>query len=111
MYTFVEDGKIIVPAIDNLDNIYEIHPISNIKIKGYTIPNYDKAIKLVSLCASIIKEVKYVGWDVAILEDGVSLIEGNWYPGIYQIKPSLTTDKKGLVSTYEHAMKIKIDKL
>lgn len=111
MYTFVEDGKLKVPAIDNKDNIFNIHPISKEKIVGYEIPYYEKAIKLVSNCAKKIKEVKYVGWDVAILESDVCLIEGNCYPGIYQIKPSFLNIKKGLVEKYEHAMKIKIDKL
>lgn len=111
MYTFIEDGKIVVPAIDNKDNIYETHPISNEKLIGYKIPNYDKAINLVKECAKIYPQVKYVGWDVAITEDGVCLIEGNCYPGIYQIKPSFLKEKKGLVEKYEHAMKIKIDKL
>lgn len=111
MYTFVEDGKILVPAIDNKDNIFKIHPISKVKIVGYEIPNYDKAIELVRECAKIIKEVRYVGWDVAILDNDVCLIEGNCYPGIYQIKPSFLNEKKGLVEKYEHAMKIKIDKL
>ena len=111
MYTFIENGRIIVPAIDNKDNIYEIHPISKEKIVGFKIPNYDKAIKLVKECSRICKNVKYVGWDVAILDNDVCLIEGNCYPGIYQIKPSFLEVKKGLVDIYEHAMKIKIDKL
>lgn len=111
MYTFVKNGKIIVPAIDNKDNIFEVHPISKTQIVGYEIPNYDKAIKLVKECAKVCECVKYVGWDVAILEDDVCLIEGNCYPGIYQIKPSFLSVKKGLVDIYEHAMKIKIDKL
>lgn len=111
MYTFIKDGKIIVPAIDRDDNIYYKHPISNIDLIGYEIPNYDKAIDLVKECAKIIKEVKYVGWDVAIMDNDVCLIEGNCYPGIYQIKPSFLSVKEGLVNIYEHAMKIKIDKL
>lgn len=111
MYTFVEKGKIIVPAIDNKDNVYVTHPISKVNIVGYEIPNYDKAVKLVKECAKVCEEVKYVGWDVAILDTDVCIIEGNCYPGIYQIKPSFLSEKKGLVSIYEHAMKIKIDKL
>ena len=71
----------------------------------------NKCIKLVSECAKIIPEVKYVGWDVAITENGASLIEGNCYPGIYQIKPSFINKKCGLVKTYEDAMKIRIDKI
>ena len=111
MYTFIKDGKIIVPAIDREDNIFKVHPISHVNLIGYKIPNYDKCIKLVSECVKIIPEVKYVGWDVAITENGASLIEGNCYPGIYQIKPSFVTEKCGLVKTYEDAMKIKIDKI
>ncbi len=111
MYTFIKDGKIIVPAIDREDNIFKVHPISHVNLIGYKIPNYDKCIKLVSECAKIIPEVKYVGWDIAITENGASLIEGNCYPGIYQIKPSFVTEKCGLVPIYEDAMKIKIDKI
>ena len=111
MYTFIKDGEIVVPAIDNLDNIFEVHPISNQKLVGYKIPNYDKVIELVKECSKICKDVKYVGWDVAILENDVCLIEGNCYPGIYQIKPSFLSVKEGLVKIYEQAMKIKIDKL
>ena len=111
MYTFIKNGKIIVPAIDRDDNVFKVHPISHINLIGYTIPNYEKAIEMVSECAKIVPEMKYVGWDVAITKNGASLIEGNCYPGIYQIKPSFVTEKCGLVKAYEDAMKIKIDKI
>ena len=111
MYTFIKNGKIIVPAIDRDDNVFYKHPISDVDLIGYEIPNYDKVVKLVKECAKEIKEVKYVGWDVAIRDNDVCLIEGNCYPGIYQIKPSFLSVKEGLVKIYEHAMKIKIDKL
>ena len=61
--------------------------------------------------ALVVPEIRYVGWDVAITEDDVCLIEGNCYPGIYQIKPRFLDVKEGLVKVYEQAMKIKIDKL
>lgn len=111
MYTFVCDGKIIVPAIDRDDNIFYEHPISKIKIVGYEIPNYDKAIDLVKKCAKKMPEVKYVGWDVAITESDAVIIEGNCFPGVYQIKPSFVSEKVGLVPVFEKAMKIKIDEL
>ena len=109
MYTFVKNGKIIVPAIDRDDNVFEIHPISKEKLVDYSIPNFDKCIDLVKSCAGLIPEVKYVGWDVAVTEKGASLIEGNCYPGVYQIKPSFLQKKVGLIPIYEEAMKIKID--
>lgn len=111
MYTFVRDGKIIVPAIDRDDNIFYEHPISKVKIVGYEIPNYDKAIDLVKKCAKEVSEVKYVGWDVAITDNDAVIIEGNCFPGVYQIKPSFVSDKTGLVPVFEKAMNIKIDEL
>lgn len=111
MYTFVRDGKIIVPAIDRNDNIFYEHPISKINIVGYEIPNYDKAIDLVKECAKKVPEVKYVGWDVAITDSDAVIIEGNCFPGVYQIKPSFVKEKVGLIPIFEKAMKIKIDKL
>lgn len=111
MYTFVRDGKIIVPAIDRDDNIFYEHPISKINIVGYEIPNYDKAIDLVKKCAKKVPEVKYVGWDVAITDSDAVIIEGNCFPGVYQIKPSFVKEKVGLIPIFEKAMKIKIYKL
>ena len=111
MYTFVQDGKIIVPAIDRDDNVFYEHPISKIKLVGYEIPNYEMAINLVKECAKKVPEVKYVGWDVAIRENDAVLIEGNCFPGVYQIKPSFVSEKVGLVPVFEKAMKIKIDEL
>ena len=108
MYTFVEDGKIIVPAIDREDYVYEIHPKSKIKLIGYEIPNYDKAIDLVKECATVVPEIKYIGWDVAILEDSASIIEGNSFPGVYQIKPSFIAEKVGLIPKFKKVMKVKI---
>ena len=111
MYTFVENGKIVVPAIDRDDNIFRVHPISNIELVGYEIPNYDKALELVKHAAKVVPTVKYVGWDVAITENDACLIEGNCYPGVYQIKPSFLKDKVGLVPVFEKAMNIKISSL
>lgn len=111
MYTFVEDGKIIVPAIDRNDDIYEVHPISKINLIGYNIPNYDKALELVTEAAAVVPSIKYVGWDVAITQDDACLIEGNCYPGVYQIKPSFVKEKIGLVPVFEKAMNINVKEL
>ena len=108
MYTFIQDGKIVVPAIDRDDNYFEVHPVSGIKLVGYEMPNYDSAIALVKECAKVVPTIKYVGWDVAITDDGACLIEGNCYPGVFQIKPSFLKEKVGLVPVFEKAMKVKI---
>ncbi len=103
MYTFLDKkGKVIVPAIDQADNKIEVHPSTNEKIIGFTVPNFDKACKMVKEASKLIKEVKYIGWDVAILENDVCLVEGNEFPGVFQIKPSFSNNEHiGILPEYK----------
>ena len=111
MYTFVNDeGIIICPAIDQDDNYYEVHPITKEKILGFKIPDYDKACKLVIEASKVVKEVKYIGWDVAITPSGPVIIEGNSYPGVFQMKPSFSKNHLGLIPIYEKYMDIDLKK-
>lgn len=107
MYTYVSDsGDVYVEAIDRNDNIYSSHPISNHKIVGFKVPMFKEAVELVKECAKIVPEVAYVGWDVAISEDGPVIVEGNCFPGVFQVKPSLSNKKEGLIPKYNEIMRI-----
>lgn len=105
MYTFISDkGKVICPAIDKDDNYYEYHPITNEKIIDFEVPYYREACTLVKKCAKVVKEVAYVGWDVAISNKGPVIIEGNCYPGVFQMKPSFQEKNEGLIPKYQKYM-------
>lgn len=107
MYTYVdENGTVFVEAIDQADNIFFKHPISNTQIVGFKVPMFEEAVKLVKECAKVIPEVSYVGWDVAISKDGPVIVEGNCFPGVYQVKPSLSKKKEGLIPKYNAIMNI-----
>lgn len=107
MYTFVDEkGKVIVPAIDKEDNIHTIHPITKEKIVGFIVPEYIEACDLVKKASNMVKEIGYIGWDVAISNKGPVIIEGNPFPGVFQIKPSLVDKKEGLIPKYNKVMKI-----
>lgn len=107
MYAFVnEEGEVITPAIDEEGNNYTYHPISKTKIEGFKIPKFNETIELVKNAALVIDKVRYVGWDVAIGEDGPLILEGNEYSGIFQKKPSLNKDKLGLLPLYQKYMKL-----
>lgn len=107
MYTFTdEEGKVIVPAIDREDNTFEVHPLTNEKIIGYKVPFFKEACDLVCKAAKEIPEIKYIGWDVAITKKGPAIIEGNSFPGVFQIKPSFLRNK-GLITKYSKYMNIK----
>ena len=104
MYTFVdEQGTILVPAIDREDKTYTVHPLTKENILGYQIPDFKKACDLVCEAAQKIPQIKYIGWDVAITKDGPAIIEGNSFPGVFQIKPSFKRGM-GLIPTYQKYM-------
>ncbi len=72
-----ETGILVGNAVDKDDNVYECHPFSNKKFDGFQIPNWD-IIKKTCLEAALVNEnIHMVGWDVAVLEDGCTFIEGN----------------------------------
>lgn len=109
MYAFLDEtGTVITPAIDKNDNIYGIHPISKKQILGFKVPEFKETINLVLEAAKEIPQIKYIGWDVAISEKGPCIIEGNSYPGVFQIKPRFSKNKTGILPKYEKIMKIKL---
>lgn len=109
MYAFLDDkGVVITPAIDKDDNVYGIHPTSKKQILGFQVPMFDEAIKLALEAAKEIPQIQYVGWDITITKDGPCIIEGNSYPGVFQIKPRFNKEKTGILPKYEKIMKINL---
>lgn len=107
MYTYVDDeGTVYADAIDQMDNKYYKHPISNETIVGFKVPMFKEAVGMVKEAAKVVPEMGYIGWDVAISEDGPVLVEGNCYPGVFQVKPSLVEKKEGIIPKYNKVMRI-----
>ena len=102
----IDSGKIIYPAIDKFDHLYEKHPLTNEAIVGLQIPRWKEIVKLCEEATYVIPEVNYVGWDVCVGTDKLYLIEGNEFPGhdIYQLPPH-RKDGIGLLPVFEKAMK------
>ena len=58
-----------------------VHPMTNVQFKGYEIPHFEQAKAAVIKAAEDIEGLNYLAWDVAILPDGVTIIEANPFPG------------------------------
>lgn len=61
-------------------NLHLFHPGTNIVMLGYQIPNWKQVVELSEKAAEHLPQVKIVGWDVAITQNGVQMIEGNHNP-------------------------------
>lgn len=77
----LETGITNTPFLDLELNEYYRHPDTNEILLGVQVPNWDKLMTKVSAAAKLIPEVPYLGWDVAILENDVAIIEANEAPG------------------------------
>lgn len=60
---------------------YEVHPFSKVKFDAFKIPNYHKCIEFVKKIVYVEPDARYVGWDIAITDNGIELLEGNIPPG------------------------------
>jgi len=61
---------------------YDRHPATDARITGRQLPMWQEAVSLVKRAHGIFPDYALVGWDVAFLEDGPILIEGNRGPDI-----------------------------
>ena len=58
-----------------------VHPGTDSFMVGREIVFFKEALEMVKSAAKSIPQVRFIGWDVAILENGPVLIEGNTRPG------------------------------
>ena len=101
-----EDGIIKKPALDKENNIYYIHPDTKTNIVGFRVPMFHEAIEECKKAALITPEIGYTGWDIAITEKGIDIVEANQLPGydIYQSYPHLNADLCGLKPKFDEAI-------
>lgn len=71
------DSGIITDVVDEFGNKYVLHPDTKIPIVGYKIPYWQEALAMAEELARIMPEVRYVGWDLALTDNGWVMVEGN----------------------------------
>lgn len=61
---------------------HEVHPDTGARITGRQVPFWREAINMAVDAHSRLGDIPCVGWDVAVLQSGPALVEGNWAPCI-----------------------------
>lgn len=97
----VKTGKIITNAIDEQDNIFDVHPVTGTVIKGFEIPYYKEAVQMVYDSIDKYHLNGYLGWDIAIAEDGPELVETNVGPGVILHQLPFSAEGIGVKSSLE----------
>ncbi len=102
----VETGVIQYAGFDKDSICYDVHPMTGCPIVGYQLPYWKEAVAMCLEAATVVPQLGYIGWDVAIAADGPQLIEGNQFPGhdILQMPPHVP-DKIGMLPRFREFVK------
>ncbi len=73
----IESGITKSAGFNNNGDVLYKHPYTNAAVIGFQIPFWNEVIETTKKCAKIIDGVNWIGWDVAITENGPVIIEGN----------------------------------
>lgn len=72
-----ETGIISDKGRNKSGEVFLFHPSNHVKMLGFEIPNWGKVLQTVKEASKLLKHSKYIGWDIAITENGCELIEAN----------------------------------
>ena len=79
----IETGIVESDGYDLYGQAYSCHPDSKERFKGFRIPQWDRCVDVCRQAMMKYDNVRVVGWDVCVTEDGeVEIIEGNHAPDI-----------------------------
>jgi hypothetical protein len=105
MFTLLDDdGVALYAAIDKQSNIYPEHPVTGTAIEGFQVPHYPEIVAMIDDAARRLPTVPYVGWDIAITPEGPAIIEANHNSSVFQMKPSVSGVRTGLLHRYREAI-------
>ncbi len=73
----INSGIVETPAYDRMGNKYIVHPDTSESIVGFKIPMWDGAKSLVKELSEVVPSNRYIGWDLALTDNGWIMVEGN----------------------------------
>lgn len=99
----LQTGKVITNAVDVRGKVYREHPVTGKKINGFVIPMFDEILDMAKAACGDIEG--YLGWDIAVTENGPVLIEVNTKPAVALLQMPYVPKRKGM----KHVMKKYLD--
>lgn len=86
IFCLLDDNGVILATADEHGNSFDVHPDTGHPLVGFQIPRHEEARELAKELAMVVPSNRYVGWDLALTEDGWVLQEANSQGGIVTIQ-------------------------
>lgn len=81
----LETGIVETAGTDFNLNKYIHHPYTIAQILGAQIPKWKELNELVKEIVKVVPQMKQVGWDFALTDNGWVMVEGNGRPGVQHV--------------------------
>lgn len=72
-----DTGICLGPGKTETGQQYMRHPVTNTIYPGFCVPRWEEAVTLVTELAYVLETNHYVGWDLALTDEGWVMVEGN----------------------------------
>ena len=72
-----DTGTVVGPGMTENGRSFLVHPDSGLQINGLRVPRWEQAMATALELARLSPTQTYVGWDMALTDDGWVLVEGN----------------------------------
>jgi hypothetical protein len=63
-------------------SVFDTHPLTGAAIFGRKIPRWEEVLDLARRTHAVFSDHVAIGWDIAVLEGGPALVEGNKSPDL-----------------------------
>lgn len=73
----IQTGALSPQGIDYCKNLYSEHPDTGVSFSGLEVPYWDEIINIVKEAALQLPNLKSLGWDIALTENGPLILEVN----------------------------------
>lgn len=90
----LETGVVFTDGYAKGGSFVKTHYDSGVIFKGFKVPRFEEAKALACDLAKRLPSVRYVGWDLAITDDGVVVVEANSFAMMSGCQFSTNTGKK-----------------
>lgn len=100
----LETGCLATDGADRNGDMWITHPDTGVTIKGFQVPYFEEARAMVMDAITTRKVEGYIGWDIAISENGPMLLEVNDRPGSDGLQTAPAQAKMGMKYLMEKYM-------
>ncbi|KPZ51782.1 hypothetical protein AN389_03902 [Pseudoalteromonas sp. P1-7a] len=73
----IKNGALSSQGIDYSKNLYTEHPDTHVSFSGLVVPYWEEIINIVKDAALQFPNLRALGWDIALAEDGPLVLEVN----------------------------------